>query len=109
MDKARTTAIMNAKAKSKTTTTYLVIGFLIPLLLIVLSELLNNKIRSPKDVIKLKSFRLIGTLRHARNQNPTLVRASPRSSYAEMLRAIRTRIEFVLRRKEKMVIGRAHV
>lgn len=104
MDKARTTAIMNAKAKSKTTTTYLIIGFLIPLVLIVLSELLNNKIRSPKDVVKLRSFRLIGTLRHARSQNPTLVRASPRSSYAEMLRAIRTRIEFVLRRKEKIVI-----
>lgn len=104
MDKARTTAIMNAKAKSKTTSTYLIIGFLIPLVLIVLSELLNNKIRSPKDVVKLKMFRLIGTLRHARSQNPTLVRASPRSSYAEMLRAIRTRMEFVLRRKEKMVI-----
>jgi capsular exopolysaccharide synthesis family protein len=104
MDKARTTAIMNAKAKSKTTTTYLVIGFLIPLLLIILSELLNNKIRSPKDVLRLKSFRLIGTLRHAKSQNPTLVRASPRSSYAEMLRAIRTRLEFLLKRKDKMVI-----
>ena len=104
MDKARTTAIMNAKAKKKTTSTYLVIGFLIPMILIILSELLNNKIRSPKDVLKLKSFRLIGTLRHAKSQNPTLVRASPRSSYAEMLRAIRTRMEFVLRRKDKMVI-----
>ena len=104
MDKARTTAIMNAKAKSKTTTTYLVIGFLIPFVLIILSELLNNKIRSPKDVVKLHFFRLIGTLRHARNQNPTLVRASPRSSYAEMLRAIRTRMEFVLRRKEKIMV-----
>ena len=104
MDKARTTAIMNAKAKSKTTSTYLIIGFLIPMVLIILSELLNNKIRSPKDVVKLKFFRLIGTLRHAKSQNPTLVRASPRSSYAEMLRAIRTRIEFVLKRKDKMVI-----
>ena len=104
MDKARTTAIMNAKAKSKTTSKYLIIGFLIPALLIILSELLNNKIRSPKDVVKLKFFRLIGTLRHAKSQNPTLVRASPRSSYAEMLRAIRTRIEFVLRRKDKMVL-----
>ena len=104
MDKARTTAIMNAKAKSKTTSTYLIIGLLIPLALIILSELLNNKIRSPKDVVKLKMFRLIGTLRHAKSQNPTLVRASPRSSYSEMLRAIRTRMEFVLRRKDKMVI-----
>jgi len=104
MDKARTTAIMNAKAKKKTTSTYLVIGFLIPLILIILSELLNNKMRSPKDVMKLKMFHLIGTLRHAKNQNPTLVRASPRSSYAEMLRAIRTRVEFILHRKTEMVI-----
>ena len=104
MDKARTISIMNSKAKSRTTSTYLIIGFLIPFVLIILSELLNNKIRSPKDVIKLKLFRLIGTLRHARSQNPTLVRASPRSSYAEMLRAIRTRIEFILRRKEKITV-----
>ena len=105
MDRARTTAVMNANAKSKTTTIYLVIGLLIPFFLIIISELLNNKIRSPKDVVKLRKFRLIGTLRHAKNQNPTLVRASPRSSYAEMLRAIRTRMEFVLKRKEKMVIS----
>ena len=105
MDKARTTAVMNAKAKKKTTTNYLILGILIPLVLIVLSELLNNKIRSPKDVIKLKYFHLIGTLRHAKSQNPTLVRASPRSSYSEMMRAIRTRIEFVLQRKDKMVIS----
>ena len=104
MDKARTTSVMNADAKRKTTLTYLVIGFLIPLLLVILSELMNNKMRSPKDVVKLKLFHLIGTLRHARNQNPTLVRASPRSSYAEMLRAIRTRMEFILQRKDKMVI-----
>lgn len=104
MDKARTTAIMNAKAKSKTTSTYLIIGFLIPFVLIILSELLNNKIRSPKDVMKLKSFHLIGTLRHAKSQNPTLVRASPRSSYAEMLRAIRTRMEFLLRRKTNITV-----
>jgi len=104
MDRARTTAIMNAKAKKKTTTTYLMIGLLIPLVLIILSELLNNKMRSPQDVEKLKMFHLIGTLRHARSQNPTLVSASPRSSYAEMLRAIRTRMEFVLRRKTKMVV-----
>ena len=104
LDRARTMQIINAKAKSKTTMMYLVIGFLIPLVLIVLSELLNNKIRSPKDVLKLGMFRLIGTLRHVRSQNPTMVHTSPRSSYAEMLRAIRTRIEFLLKRKNKMVI-----
>ena len=105
LDKARTTNITNAKAKRKTTTNYLTIGFMIPLILIILSELLNNKIRSPKDVSHMKTaFRMIGTLRHARNQNPTLVKSSPRSSYAEMIRSIRTRMEFILKRKDKMVI-----
>ena len=105
MDKARTTNIMNLKAKNKTLAMYLVIGMLIPMILIILSELLNNKIRSPKEVLRISPvFKLIGTLRHARSQNPTLVSSSPRSSYAEMMRAIRTRIEFILRRKDKIVV-----
>lgn len=104
LDRARTTNVMNAKAKSKTTSRYLFIGFLIPLVLIVLSELLNNRVRSPRDVVRIGIFRMIGTLRHVRSQNPTLVHTSPRSSYAEMLRAIRTRIEFILKRKSQMVI-----
>ncbi|MBR1877678.1 MAG: polysaccharide biosynthesis tyrosine autokinase [Paludibacteraceae bacterium] len=104
LDRARTMQVINSKAKSKTTMMYLFIGFMIPFVLIVLSELLNNKVRSPKDVLKLGMFRMIGTLRHVRSQNPTMVHTSPRSSYAEMLRAIRTRIEFLLKRKNKLMI-----
>lgn len=104
LDKARTTAVVNGKAKSKTTTTALLIGLLVPLALIILSELLNNRIRSVKDVKRLGAFAMIGTLRHARVQDPTLVQNKPRSSYAEMMRAIRTRIEFITKRKEGIVV-----
>ena len=105
LDRARTTSkLVNEKVKKKTMTTFLAIGFIIPLLLIILSELLNDKVRTPKEVDKLSKFRLIGTLRHARSQNPTLVKTSPRSGYAEMLRAMRTRIEFIVGRKEKLCI-----
>ena len=104
LDKARTTAVVNGKAKSKTTTTALLIGLLVPLALIVLSELLNNKMRTVKDVKRLGAFTMIGTLRHARVQDPTLVQNKPRSSYAEMMRAIRTRIEFITKRKEGIVV-----
>lgn len=104
LDKARTTAVMNPKAKRKTTTTYLAIGLLLPLILVVTSELMNNKVRTPKDMQRLSVFHQIGTVRHAKSQNPTLVRDNPRSSYAEMLRAIRTRLEFITKRKDKIVL-----
>jgi len=105
LDRARTTTkLVNGNVKKKTMTSFLALGAVLPLILIILSELLNDKIRTPKEVEKLSNFRLIGTLRHARSQNPTLVKTSPRSGYAEMLRAIRTRIEFIVGRKEKLCI-----
>ncbi len=105
LDKARqTSVVMNDKDKKRTTTTYVVIGLLIPLALIILSELLNNKVRDTKDVEKITRFHLIGALRHVRSQNPTLVKDSPRSSYAEMLRSIRHRLEFITRRKTNIAI-----
>ncbi|MGN1247337.1 MAG: GumC family protein, partial [Paludibacteraceae bacterium] len=50
LDKARTTAVVNGKAKSKNTTTALIIGLLVPMALIILSELLKNKMCSAKGV-----------------------------------------------------------
>lgn len=105
LDKARVTGQTNSSAKKKTTTTYLLIGLLIPLLLVVASELLNTKVRTPKEAEKLAGFKIIGSVRHAKTQNPTLVKASPRSSYAEMLRSIRTRIEFIVQRKIGIVLS----
>ncbi len=104
LDKARVMSVTNGAQKRKTTTTYLLIGLLIPLLLIILSELLNNRVRTPKEAEKLSDFPLIGSVRHARSQNPTLVQHNPRSSYAEMLRTIRTRIEFIVQRKTGIVL-----
>ncbi len=105
LDKARTIYTVNSDDRKSTFMTCILLGLLIPLVLVIISELLNNKVRTPKDVEKLsKKFKLIGVLRHAKSQNPTLVKTHPRSSYAELLRAIRTRIEFVAKRKNKMII-----
>ena len=104
LDKARTISTVNSKTKRNNNTTALLLGIIIPLVLVIASELLNNKVRTTKDVEKISPFRLIGTVRHAKSQNPTLVRDHPRSSYAEMLRSIRTRMEFIVKRKDKMVV-----
>ena len=105
LDRARTTATVNSNAKQRKYTNYFLIGLLAPLLFIILSELLNQKVRTPKEAEKLSDFHLIGSIRHARNQSPTLVKDRPRSSYAEMLRSIRTRIEFIVQRKTNISIA----
>ena len=105
MDRARTTYAMNSKEKRKNTMTYLVIGMLVPLLLLVLSELLNNKIRTPKEAEQLGNFDVLGTLRHVKSQNPIYAMKRPRSSYAEMLRNIRMRIEFKVLRKTNITVA----
>ena len=104
LDRARITAMTNGSAKKKTYSTYCLIGLLIPLILIVLSELLNTQIRTPKELLRLSKFPLVGTLRHVKSQNPTLVASAPRSSFAEMLRSVRTRIEFIVQRKSNIMI-----
>lgn len=104
MDRARTTYTMNSKEKRTNMMTYIAIGLLIPLVLIILSELLNNKIRTPKELKQLSDFDIIGSLRNVRSHNPTFVQLHPRSSYAEMIRSIRSRIEFLVHRKTKIAI-----
>ena len=104
MDRARTSIITNMNDKTKTIVIYLLIGILIPLALIILSELLNDKVRTPNEAEALSDFHLIGTLRHAKNPNPTLVKANPRSRYSEMLRSIRTRIEFIVKKKVGIMV-----
>ena len=84
---------------------YMAIGLVIPLLILILSELLNNKVRNPKEAEKLGDFKLIGTLRRVKSQNPLHAKKHPRSGYAEMMRSIRLRIEFIVQRKTNIAIA----
>jgi capsular exopolysaccharide synthesis family protein len=81
------------------------IGLVIPLLILILSELLNNKVRNPKEAEKLGDFKVIGTLRRVKSQNPLHAKKHPRSGYAEMMRSIRLRIEFIVQRKTNIAIA----
>ncbi|MCL1867739.1 MAG: polysaccharide biosynthesis tyrosine autokinase [Paludibacter sp.] len=104
LDRARQMGIRNGNEKSKTISKWLAIGLIIPLLLIILKELLNNTIRNSDELEKLTYFPNIGSIRHSKRTNPALAAQNPRSSFTEMFRVIRTRIEFIVQRKEKMLI-----
>ena len=105
LDKARTIAITNSSAKTKTLAIYLLIGLLIPCLVIFLKEFLNNTIRSIKDIEKNSSLPIIGSIRHTKVSDPVLAANNPRSSFTEMFRVIRTRIEFIAQRKTNIMIS----
>jgi len=104
LDRARRMGMTNGSAKSKMLSKWLGIGLLIPLILIILKELLNNTIRNSDELEKLAYFPNIGSIRHSKRTNPVLAAQNPRSSFTEMFRVIRTRIEFIVKRKEKMLI-----
>lgn len=104
LDKTRILSITNSGKKSKTTLMFLLFGVLIPTIIVVLKELLNNTIRSTKDVEKNSVFPLIGAIPHTKNSDPLLVSKNPRSAFTEMFRVIRTRIEFIVKRKTNTVI-----
>ncbi|GHV43094.1 sugar transporter [Bacteroidia bacterium] len=104
LDRARQLYMTNAAERSKNTSTWLAIGLLIPLLLIIVKELLNNTIRNSDELEKLTYFPNIGSVRHSKRINPVLAAQNPRSSFTEMFRVIRTRIEFIVQRKDKMFI-----
>ncbi|NDP22436.1 MAG: polysaccharide biosynthesis tyrosine autokinase [Paludibacter sp.] len=104
LDKARVLNVTNSGKKSKTTLMFLLFGVLIPTVLVVLKELLNNTIRSTKDVEKNSPFPLIGAIRHTKSTDPLLVAKNPRSAFTEMFRVIRTRIEFIVKRKTNIIM-----
>lgn len=104
LDKSGVVAETNADKKSKTTMIFLLIGIFLPAAFVVIKELLNGTIRSVKDVEKNSTFKLIGMVRHTLGQDPMLVAKNPRSSFTEMFRVIRTRIEFIVQRKKDILM-----
>ncbi len=104
LDKARIMGVTNGDVKSKTYMKYGLIGLLIPLILLILMKLLNNTVKSTKDIEKNSPFPIIGSVRHTRSTDPMLAAHRPRSSFTEMFRVIRTRLEFIVQRKSKVAI-----
>jgi hypothetical protein len=104
LDTARIMSITNGGTKSKTTMMFLLFGIMIPALIVVLKELLNNTVRSSKDIERNSEFQVIGMVRHTQSFDTLLVPKNPRSAFTEAFRVIRTRIEFIVQRKKNIMI-----
>jgi capsular exopolysaccharide synthesis family protein len=64
---------------------------------------MNNTIRTSDELEKLTFFPNIGSIRRSKVSDPILTAKNPRSSFTEMFRIIRTRIEFIVQRKIDIV------
>ena len=102
LQSARVLRVVNNGQKSKTYMMYAILGLLIPAVLIVLRELLNFTIRTEQDITKLTDYSVIGMVRHTKGKQLVMTTAHPKSLFTECFRVIRTRIEFIARKKSKL-------
>ena len=72
------------------------LGIFIPALLILLSELLNKKIKLEEDVAKRTSQPIVGRIADAGNGQDIIVTADNQSGTAETFRLLRTNLNFIL-------------
>ena len=79
----------------------LVIGFLLPLFIILIIIVLDNKIQSPSDIEKKYSIPLVGVIGHNGSDNNLVVTETSRSGISESFRSLRSNLNFLLKRNKK--------
>jgi len=82
----------------------LFIGLVLPIAIIHLKELLNNKVETKDDIAKITSVPVIGEISHADQENSLAVSRDPRSIISEQFRALRTNLSFYLKDESEKVI-----
>ncbi|MDD3893101.1 MAG: polysaccharide biosynthesis tyrosine autokinase, partial [Bacteroidales bacterium] len=80
------------------------VGLLVPVLLILLFDQLNNSIQDPSHISKKTRVPLMGTIGHNPYESLLPVSDKPKSSFAESFRALRTNLDFMLSKADNKVI-----
>lgn len=73
------------------------LGFVIPLIVFYLRDLLNVRIRSLEDVERGTQLPVLGMVAHSEEDEQVVVSKTSRSAIAEQFRAMRTNLEFSLK------------
>lgn len=73
-----------------------IVGLIIPVLLLVFKQLINNKISSSEDIQRLTNIPIVGHVIHSAKKESLVVFNYPKSVVTETFRRIRTRMEFMI-------------
>src|SRR5690606_28380754 len=91
----------------RTSQNYAIAGFaglVLPVLIFIILELLNNKIQSREDIEKLTSIPFIGGIGHKRGTDNLEVFRTPKSSISESFRALRSNLSYFTGEKPRGAI-----
>ncbi|MDQ6812940.1 MAG: polysaccharide biosynthesis tyrosine autokinase [Bacteroidota bacterium] len=80
------------------------LGLFLPIGLIAVKNLLNDKISSKDDVLKRTSLPLLGQVSHMSKRKSQQIAVLERNMISEQFRAIRTNLSFLLKEKSKKTI-----
>ena len=80
------------------------IGLLIPTIVIVVMELMNDKINSRHDIERLTGATILGEVGHSLNSTTLVVTSGNRRVIAEQFRILRSNLQYILTNTEKPVI-----
>ncbi|MFN5555526.1 MAG: polysaccharide biosynthesis tyrosine autokinase, partial [Chryseotalea sp.] len=90
----------------KTSQNYLVgtlLGFLIPIFIFIVIEVLNDKVQSREDIEFMTTVPVVGGIGHNREVETLVVIKKPRSSMAESFRALRSNLNYFTENKSNQV------
>jgi len=72
----------------------LVVGIVLPIILFVLLEILNNRVQSREDIHKYTSIPFMGGIGHNDTDLSLVVKGKPKSGISESFRALRSNLNF---------------
>ncbi|MBB1287106.1 polysaccharide biosynthesis tyrosine autokinase [Flavisolibacter sp. BT320] len=82
----------------------IVIGFVIPVVIIFIIELLNDKVNSRSDIEKLTDIAILGEVGHSSGDQTLIVTQGNRRFIAEQFRILRSNLQYILPHAKKPVI-----
>lgn len=83
----------------------LILGLIVPLGLLIVFDLLNNKIIDRRDIEKATDIPLIGFIAHSSSKSEIPVVDNPGSTFAESFRSIRARLKYFINEDNSMIIS----
>jgi capsular exopolysaccharide synthesis family protein len=93
-----------APTPGKNTMMAVILGLILPLVIILLSEFFNNRIMEPKDVERATHIPVVGTIGHNEDKSEIPVSDNPQSAISESFRGLRTNLQYIIRKKGARVI-----